>query len=255
MTARPSEVQTFHTRILRCALAVPDARAYWGIADLGPTEGRAERAFREFWFGARSHARVETLLINLRARFDAFPEAHGVLRSWPDMDPATRSTLCHWHLQLSDPLYRVFTGRFLQQRRAEERPEVSLSRVVAWMDEQAPGKWAVRTRMKFASKLLSAAAEAGVVGSRKDPRPIRVPRVTDDALVYLLHLLRGIAFDGTLLENPYLGSVALTGDVLEARLRALSHVRHARQGNLVDLTFEHDDLASWFNATHPAVTP
>jgi hypothetical protein len=57
----------------------------------------------------------------LRARFDAFPNALHVLQRWPHMSPDTRRVVCHWHLQLSDPLYRDFTGTFLV-RAPRERP-------------------------------------------------------------------------------------------------------------------------------------
>lgn len=257
--ARPSEVTTVHTGILRCTLAIADARAYWAVPDPGPLAGRADRAFKEFWFGARSHARVATLLNTLRLRFDVWPAALTVLRAWPDMDPETRAAICHWHLQLSDPLYRAFTGEFLPRRRAEGRTDVTRALAVAWASEQgehwAPGKWTMSTRIEFGSKLLSAAAEAGLVGSRVDPRPLRIPRVPDDALLYLLHLLRGLQLAGTLLENPYLASVGLTGDVLDARLRSLPGVRHARQGNVVDLAWQHASLATWFASHHAGATP
>lgn len=243
--SRPAEVTTIHTRILRCTLILPDTRAYWGVAEPGPVLGQADRAFKEYWFGARSHARVAVLLANLRLRFDTYPEALAVLRAWPDMQPATRALICHWHLQLVDPLYRAFTGVLLAQRLTDLRPEISRARVVAWVGEHdnGPGllgRWTMSTRIQFASKLLSAAAEAGILGSVSDPRPIRWPRVPDDALLYLLRLLRGVEFAGTLLDNPYLASVGLTGDTLAARLRTLPGVRYSRQGAIIDLSFEDD---------------
>lgn len=247
---RPAEVTEVHTAILRCTLAVADARAYWAVPDAGTTAGRADRAFNEFWFGARSHARVAVLLSNMRRRFDAYPSALEVLRAWPAMDPSTRALICHWHLQLADPLYRSFTGELLPMRRAEARAEITRAQATAWVAEQdsvrgASGRWTMSTRIEFASKLLSAAAEAGILGSRTDPRPLRLPRVPDDALLYLLHTLRGVDFAGTLLDNPYLASVGLSGDTLGARLRTLPGLRYARQGDLIDLAFEHASLAAW----------
>lgn len=95
------------------------------MPDLGPAAGRAERAFSAYWFGARSQPRVELLLANMRVRFEAYPEALAVLRSWPDMDPDTRALVCHWHLQLADPLYRAFTGELLPERRASAPGEIT----------------------------------------------------------------------------------------------------------------------------------
>ena len=247
---RPAEVTAVHTAIMRCTLAADDARAYWSVADLGPAAGRADRAFKGFWFGARSHARVEVLLANFGRRFDAWPEALAVLQAWPDMDSATRTLVCHWHLQLSDPLYRAFTGEFLPQRRGEGRPDVTRAQALAWVGEQDRAKWTTSTRIMFASKLLSAALEAGLLGSARDPRPLRTPRVPDDALLYLLHLLRGVDIAGTLLENPYLASVGLVGDALAPRLRALPGLRFSQQASLLDLTWQHGSLHDWAVATH-----
>ena len=41
-------------------------------------------------------------------------------------DPATRQVICHWHAQLSDPIYRRFTGEFLIERRTLKDPKVEL---------------------------------------------------------------------------------------------------------------------------------
>jgi hypothetical protein len=95
----PAEATAVQTRLLKCALEVEDARAYWGNA--GPVT--AQRAFEEYWFGARSLSRIAVLLSNMRARFDAFPAALSVLQGWPSMSPDTRRLVCHWHLQLADP--------------------------------------------------------------------------------------------------------------------------------------------------------
>lgn len=247
---RPSEVTTVHTRILRCTLGVSDARAYWSVPELGPWAGRTARAFSGYWFGARSHARVEVLLANLRLRFDAYPQALAVLRAWPDMDPAVRTLVCHWHLQLADPLYRAFTGDFLVARRGADREgprTVTLAQATAWVTGRHEDRWTMHTRMEFGRKLLAAAAEAGLVGSRQDPRPLSVPRVPDEALLYLLHLLRGVEFAGTLLDNPYLASVGLLAEHLPSRLRTLAGLRFAAQGELMDLDWAHPSLPAWFS--------
>ena len=50
-----SEVELFHTRLLRISLAVEDSRAYWEHLSLEvPPEKRAIAAFEERWFGSKS---------------------------------------------------------------------------------------------------------------------------------------------------------------------------------------------------------
>jgi hypothetical protein len=104
------------------------------------------------------------------------------------------------------------------------------------------------TRIQFASKLLSAAFSAGLVGTNRDPRPLAVRRVTDDALEYLLYVLREVSFAGTLLDNPYVASVGFVGPALEDRLASLPGLRFQRQGDLIDFGFRYANLAAWAEA-------
>ena len=101
------------------------------------------------------------------------------------------------------------------------------------------------TRVQFASKLLSSAFATGLVTSNRDPRPLAFPRITDNALSYLLYLLRGLNFEGSLADNPYLGSVGLTGSFLEERVRALPAVRFQRQGELIDFQWQFASIEEW----------
>lgn len=248
MSEQPQEVTQVHTRLLKCALEVEDSRSYWTHTD-GAHPVTARQAFDEYWFGARSLAWIEILLTNMRARFDAFPPALQVLHRWTQMAPDTRSLICHWHLQLADPLYRHFTGDYLVNRRAGTRTEVTRDLVVAWVGEQGPGRWTMATRIQFASKLLSAAYAAGLVATNRDPRPLALPRVPNEALEYAMYLLREVQFEGTLLDNPYLASVGLDGPFLEERLRTLPGIAFSRQATLVDMGWKYADLHAWSAAT------
>jgi hypothetical protein len=244
---KPSEATHLHTRLLRCALEVEDCRAYWAHV-VAPGSSKAPQAFTEYWFGARSLARVEVLLANMAVRFDAFPAALEVLHRWTEMSAETRRVICHWHLQLADPLYREFTGSYLVHRRAGLRAEVTRDVVVGWMAQHGEDRWTMATRIQFASKLLSASYSAGLVKSNRDPRPLALPRVPEIALEYLLHLLREVEVKGTLIDNPYLASVGLVGSLLDDHLRALSSVAFSRQGSLIDFGWRYPDLRAWADA-------
>ena len=238
-----AETEGVHTRLLKCALEIEESRAYW--AQTTPdAEVSAQQAFEAYWFGAKSLPRVQVLLTNFRARFAAFPEALAVLHAWDSMEHTTRALICHWHLQLSDPMYRAFTGSFLLERR-ELRPEITHARVVAWVGEQGGSRWTLPTRIQLAGKLLSAAHSAGLVGSIRDPRPLVFPRVPDDALSYLMYLLRGVQFQGSLLDNPYTASVGLDADALAVRLRVLAALRFRQQGDIFDLGWCYPTLTAW----------
>lgn len=245
LPARPSEEKEIHTRILRLALAVEESRAYWEHADARiPGSAGSKQAFEQRWFGSKSLERVRYLMSSLGARYRSFPNALPVLSRWLSMDLATRQVICHWHLQLSDPIYRRFTGQFLIQRRS--RPEVGVDRdvVFRWIRSEFGDKWSEATCFQFASKLLSAAHEAGLL-SKRDPRTFLFPKITDHALSYLLYLLRETQFEGSLTTNPYLVSVGVDEDMLDARAQGLPGVSMRRMMHLVEFDWAYPNLAAW----------
>ncbi len=240
------EETVVHTRILRLALGVEESRAYWAHVDPAlPAAPRAIQAFEHRWFGAKSLHRVRTLLANFAARYDAYPDALSVLRRWRSMDPPTRQVLCHFHLQLTDPLYRQFTGTFLVERRNGPEPRLDRDIVLRWVQREYPDRWGAATCIQFASKLLSAASEAGVVSPHRDPRTLLLPKVTDSALTYLMYLLRSLRFSGTLTANPYLASVGLSDGFLDQRLRALPGLRFRRMGDLTEFDWDFPNLLAF----------
>jgi len=252
--SRSHEETRLHTRLLKCTLELENSRIYWGLAD---REGSltARQAFEEGWFGHRSLNRLKELLADLRVRFDAFPSALQVLHGWKSMAPDTQRLICHWHLQLADPLYRRFSGSYLPEQLSHGHRTISKQQLVRWLGAETGERWAVSTRLQFASKLLSSSFAAGLIGSRRDPRPITFPRVPEEALSYLLYLLREVEITGTLLENPYLASVGLVGEFLDDRLRGLSGLAFGRQGELVDMGWRHSDLTTWADKNGVSLSP
>lgn len=233
-----------HTRMMKCALQVDESRAYWAHADAG-AEPSSDEAFERYWFGAKTLPRVKVLLANMRARYSAFPSALWVLHRWPAMAPATRRLVAHWHTQLSDPLYRSFTADFLVERRRLPEPTVSRPAVARWVASQGPTRWTHASHVQFASKLLSAAYAAGLVGSARDPRPVTLPRVDELGLEYLLHLLREVRIEGRLVDNPYTRSVGVEPSDLQAALRKSDAIEVQALGGVTELHFRFPSLRAW----------
>jgi hypothetical protein len=250
-TAAGGEVWTVHTRLNRVSLAVEDSRVYWRHARPGtPATALADAAFEERWFGNRSFHRVRILLRTFAQRFDAYPDALAVLHRWQPSDPGTRRLLCHWHTQLTDPLYRRYTGELLPERwgrrqPGSRQPAVDRDVTARWLDRQTGPRWSPATALRIANGLLAAATEAGLCAEGSGRRPLLPVAVPGEALTYLLYLLRPRAIEGTLLDNPYLRSVGLTGAALEQALRHLDALDYRRHGDLHDLGWRFDDLAVW----------
>lgn len=242
------EVTEVHTRLLRMGLVVEESRAYWSEADAGMTQAeRVERAFSERWFGSRSMTRVRYLILNLDFRFLAWPGSLEALGRWNPQDPAARAQVCHWHVQLSDPLYREFTGTFLPARRAHPEPGVDPDAVVRWLNQRFGERWAPATTRRMANGLLGTASEAGLCGPAVGGRrSVLRPVVSEEALGYLLYLLRTNSVEGGLLENPYLLSVGLEEERAEARLRkGLPGVACRRLGDVREVDWQAADLPGW----------
>lgn len=249
-----------HSRLLRCSLCVEESRAYWANVDPDDPRTSASSAFASSWFGAKSEAWTTELLSNMRVRFDAFPAVLRLLAGWRSMPPETRRAICHFHVQLTDPLYRAFSGEFLPARREALRPEVHRQTVIQWTAEHGPARWALKTQLQFATRLLSCAGSAGLLKGTRDPRQAVSPRVPDAALEYILYTLRGLRFDGSFIKNPYLASLGLVGGHLADRLRALRTIDFRQVGDVHELDWRYPDLEAWAAAEleltpAPAVPP
>ena len=48
------ETREIHSRLMKCALAVEESRAYWQRALSGDDRPVAQIAFEDYWFGAKS---------------------------------------------------------------------------------------------------------------------------------------------------------------------------------------------------------
>ena len=164
------------------------------------------------------------------------------------MTPETRATICHWHLQLTDPLYRAFSGDFLVARREAGHAQLHRNTVIAWVAENGRPGWTLPTRKQMATRLLSVALTSGLIARRRDPRKLILPRVGDEALTYILYLLRMVTFDGGMLDNPYLRSVGLEGSVLESRLGKLPALRFRHVDDVMEFDWQYPSLNAWADA-------
>lgn len=243
---RPCEVTAVHTRILRNMLACDDSYAYWQRVDVTvPASDRARLAFEQRWFGARSEARVITLVGDMVARFDAYPEALSLLHELGTVPAPLRPLICHVHTQLTDPIYRRFTGELLPARRDQGTTTIDRDTVARWIESLAPGRWAAATSIKFASNLLSTALDAGLVRGKRDPRPINTSPVPDAIIGYVLYLLRGVGIDGTLTDNPYLRSLGVRPDNFASVTAGVPGIRFAELAGVTELTFLEPSLTAW----------
>ena len=96
---------------------------------------------------------------------------------------------------------------------------------------------------------MSAAMSAGLVKGNRDPRPLILPPTPASAVGYLLHLLRGVEFTGSLNDNVYLRSVGLDPVGLAAAVRSVPGISVHATSDLVDIHFAHASLLDWVSET------
>jgi hypothetical protein len=242
----PSECTVIHTKILRCMLAAEDCYAYWRRVDTSvpPTE-RSKQAFEQRWFGTKSEARVHVLVWNMVERFDAFPDALALLKKLDTVPASLRPLICHLHTQLSDPIYRQFTGDYLPMRRGDGHTFVDRETVARWVDTLYPGRWAASTCIKFGTNMLSTAFEAGLVGGPRDPRKIAIGSIPNAIVGYLLYLLRDVRIEGSLTDNMYMRSLGIGPGEFHTVASRVPGIRFGELGGVGDLTFLEPSLAAW----------
>lgn len=259
-----AEVVQLHTRLMRVPLAIEESYSYWqncqpDICDRinNKTDTKTEKinqlaeiAFEKRWFGSKSMARTQLLLKEFSQRYEAYPVALTVLQQWQPRDLVTRRNLCHWHLQLVDPLYRAFTDHYLGQRRILTADitdaMIDLDIVGRWVSlSMGRDHWSPATIARMATGLIAAAASAGLCSDKMGKRHLLYPQVSDRAVEYWLYFLRALTFEGTLLDNPYWRSVGLTESLLEIRLQRLPHIDFRRMGELIDFGWQCADLNDW----------
>ena len=244
--ASAAENSDVHTRILRCMLAVEDSAAYWRHADGAvPLALRAGVAFAERWFGMKSEARVRTLVVDMAARFDAFPQACALLHRLGNVPSSVRALVCHLHTQLADPIYRRFTGDFLPERREHGHATIDRGVVSRWVESSFPGRWSAITLTKFASNLLATAFDAGLIVGRREPRKLGVVHAPELVAGYTLYLLRDVRIQGTLTDNPYLRSLGITPSSFRTFAPRIPGIRYAELGSTADVAFTEPDLVTW----------
>ena len=246
IVAYGSEAEKSHSRLLRMSLGMEESREYWEHNNFKLSKKDKEIvAFEQRWFGNKSLSRVRTILRNFSDRFDAYPIALEVLQQWCPSELATRQNICHWHLQLSDPIYRQFSGVYLEQRRVNGQYSIDRDVVVRWIEQQLDKDWSSATTIRMATALITCATNAGLCSDKAGTRQLVYPQVTDESLTYLLYFLRHLTFSGSLWSNPYFASVGLNGKLLEQRLNRLSDFSFRSIGDVYELDWKYDDLKTW----------
>lgn len=208
------EVVSLHTGLLRLGLAVEHSVRFWTRARTdSPLSELREAAWREKWFDDLSKSRVHYLVGQLGKRFP-FP-ARELLDFSPRAEHRSNALVCHWHLLLSDPLYRAFASEFLFGRWAVTDASVDLATTREWLKSRPlTADWQPTTLGRMASGLLSAATEAGLCEGRGSTgKTLRLPTVDRDDIKYLHRML---SLAGAVHQfKTYLMSVGQTVDSWE----------------------------------------
>ena len=157
------EVSVPHTGLLRLGLATAYSVIFWSRAteDI-PAAEIARTAEEQGWFGDISSSRVRYVVRQLQKRFP-YP-ARKLLGFQPRAGSGQDALVCHWHLQLNDPLYRHYTSHYLLGCWSGPTTSVTLDGTEQWVRGRPSAReWKANTQRRMASGLMSAATEAGLI--------------------------------------------------------------------------------------------
>lgn len=207
------EVSVPHTGLLRLGLATAYSVAFWSRAteDL-PAADIARTAEEEGWFGTMSSTRVRYVVRQLQKRFP-YP-ARKLLSFEPRAESGQDALICHWHLQLNDPLYRHYTSRYILGCWSGPTTSVTLDGTEQWVRGRPSARdWKANTQRRLASGLMSAATEAGLMSKTgRDERELKLPAVQTCDRDYLKELIQLARIEDA---DPYLTSVGQSGEEIE----------------------------------------
>lgn len=242
------EATKIHTRMINDTLLEERSQSFWKNIDLDNKQNLVEVAYNNYWFGSANKATIKRTLNNFHVRYSAFPHCLAALKKWEDIDIKERALVCHWHMQLSDVLYRRFTSEFIPSRFIYKPAAFHKDQVQQWVYGFMGEKWAGSTQAQMASKMMSTIRSVGYVS--KDSKTIielRYPTVNQRALQYLLYALREITFQGSILENPYLKSVGLTGSFLISQINQTTTISVNQLADVTSLEWKYPNLLGWMN--------
>ena len=204
------EVSAPHTGLLRLGLATADSVAFWSRAteDL-PAAEIARTADEQGWFGDMSSSRVRYVVRQLQKRFP-YP-ARKLLGFEPRAESDRNALICHWHLQLNDPLYRHYTSHYLLGCWSGPTTSVTLDGTEKWVRQRPSARdWKANTQRRMASGLMSAATEAGLMSKTgREERELKLPTVQSSEHDYLKKLIQ---LAGVKDADPYLASIGRSGE-------------------------------------------
>ena len=250
--AAPAETTEVHTRILRLALGIDEARAYWAHVDPAVPPGAARAPGLRAALVRREDA---------RPREDAAPLPRRPVRRLPGGARRAPPLAPHGprhapgHLPLARPAHRPHLPalhRRVPRRAAHAQGPEGGSPGGGPLAAPDLARTAGRRPpiVQFASKLLSAASEAGLVSPKRDPRALLFPKVPDHAIAYLLlPAPRRPPRRARSPRTPYVASVGLGDGFLDQRLKTIPAITLRRMGALVELDWAHPTLTAWAEAT------
>ena len=241
------EERNIHSRLSSLSLCIEDCRDYCKERPAAQDKPLDAIAFRERWFGNNSEQRVKGILRNMQLRFDRYPEALTVLSqmSRSEFFPL----ICHWHLQLADPLYRAFTGEYLVSRRMTGNSRhlgIDKEYVFGWLSTLNLPSWSLKTKLKMSASLMTAARQAGMIQNNEIAGGSLLG--TDKALGYWFYLWRSLHDAPPVLNNPYLASIGLSGEWLDRRITKLNCLQLRRLGDTLDWEWKYPSLIEYANA-------
>ncbi|HRG77874.1 MAG TPA: hypothetical protein PLX69_25160 [Leptospiraceae bacterium] len=197
-----------HTDLLKVGARIQESKIYLLNRNFSVSkEDTVSKAFSEKWFGFKSQTYVKRLISRFELRFSKFPEAFLLLRSWVEkINLKDFKNICHFHIQLTDPYYRWFTGIYLGNLIFLGYEEIPTEALISSFEELVTTPMSVKVKRTLALRLKTAARDCGILEGKTDKKiSLSTPGII--VLYYILFVLRQIGFPSSdIPSSPYIKS-------------------------------------------------
>ena len=161
-----------HTDLLKVGARIQESKIYLQNRNFSISkEDTVSKAFSEKWFGFKSQTYVKRLISRFELRFSKFPEAFLLLRSWVEkINLKDFKNICHFHIQLTDPYYRWFTGVYLGNLIFLGYEEIPTESLISSFEELVTTPMSVKVKRTLALRLKTAARDCGILEGKTDKK-------------------------------------------------------------------------------------
>jgi hypothetical protein len=244
-----------HMTMLRIGARIEESRSYIRNYQAGYTVKELKlKAWDEQWFGFIPESIFVRLIPAFHSRFGNYPEMVNVIQNGitKGLESYDFKMICNFHIQISDPYYRWFSGDYIPNRLDNGLQEITSTTTAVDFNTKFKKNIKANTLKHFAVNLLNSANDTGLLKGTK-LRVTQTPTVTVFFLGYLIYTLGSFDFPmADLINSPFIKSIISEKPRLRSLLTEGQHKgwwEYNWDMNMFNLKLSYQTIKHWFKET------